>query len=205
MTQNIWAVGRNYADHATEMKAEIPDKTKQSPMFFLKAGSCLNTSSKIKLPTWSSEIHHEIEIAYLVDENLEFSHITLALDLTARDAQNNAKKKGQPWTLAKSFNGACPVGSWISLSEINDQNNLEFDLLVNKKTAQSTGFSEMIFKPSELLSYVKLHYPVMPHDIILTGTPSGVGSLESGDNLCANLWDKTSTHQKILTLQWDVE
>ena len=195
LTKNIWAVGRNYADHATEMNAPIPDKTKQSPMFFLKAGSCLTTSSKIKLPPWSTEIHHEIELAYLIDENLQFSHVTLALDLTARDAQNTAKQKGQPWTLAKSFIDSCPVGNWISLSEINNQQNLEFDFLVNNRTAQIGNLSDMIFNPLELLEFVKQHYPVLPHDIILTGTPSGVGALNSGDSLTAHLRDSTSPHQ----------
>ncbi len=205
LTKNIWAVGRNYADHATEMNAPIPDKTKQSPMFFLKAGSTLTTSSKIKLPVWSSEIHHEIELAFMVDENLKLSHVTLALDLTARDAQNTAKQKGQPWTLAKSFIDSCPVGNWISLSEINNYENLEFDLLINNQTAQIGSFKDMIFKPSELLEFVKNHFPILPYDMILTGTPSGVGALNSGDLLTASLRDTTSPHQKILSLEWDVE
>ncbi len=205
LTKNIWAVGRNYAEHAKEMKADIPDKNKQQPMMFLKAGSTLTTSSKIKLPTWSSEIHYELELAYLIDENLNFSHITLALDLTARDAQNVAKQKGQPWTLAKSFKDSCPIGNWISLSDIQEQKNLEFELLINSKTAQIGQFNEMIFNPLELLEFTKNHFPVTPHDILLTGTPSGVGSLSSGDTLTAQLRDNTSSHQKLLTLQWDVE
>ena len=205
LTRNIWAVGRNYSDHAIEMNVEVPNKKLQQPLFFLKAGSALSTSTKIKLPGWSSEVHHEIELAYLVDENLNFSHLTLALDLTARDAQNKAKKDGQPWTLAKSFTASCPIGNWISLSEINSEENLEFDFLINSKTAQIGRFSDMIFKPSELLEFVKNHFPLIPHDIILTGTPAGVGALTSGDLLTAHLRDTTSSHQKILTLQWDVE
>lgn len=205
LTKNIWAVGRNYAEHAKEMKADIPDKNKQQPMMFLKAGSCLSTSSKIKLPSWSAKIHYELELAYLIDENLNFSHVTLAIDLTARDAQNVAKQKGLPWTLAKSFKDSCPVGNWISLSDIQDQKNLGFELLINNKTAQIGQFNEMIFNPLELLEFTKNHFPVTPHDIILTGTPSGVGAITSGDVLTAHLRDNTSPHQKLLTLQWDVE
>lgn len=205
LCRNIWAVGRNYSDHALEMNVEVPNKNLQQPLFFLKSGNTLSTSSKIKLPKWSAEIHHEIELAYLVDENLNFSHLTLALDLTARDAQNKAKKNGQPWTLAKSFIDSCPIGNWISLSEINSEENLEFDFLVNSKTTQIGRFSDMIFKPSELLEFVKSHFPLAPHDIILTGTPAGVGALTSGDLLTSHLRDTTSSHQKILTLQWDVE
>ena len=205
LTKNIWAVGRNYAEHAKEMKAAIPDKLKQQPMLFLKAGSCLSTSSKIKLPSWSTEIHYELELAYLMDENLNFSHVTMALDLTARDAQNIAKQKGWPWSIDKSIKDSCPVGNWISLSDIQDQKNLEFELLMNNKTAQIGQFSEMIFNPLELLEFTKIHFPVAPHDILLTGTPSGVGALTSGDILTAHLRDNTSPHQKLLTLQWDVE
>lgn len=205
LTKNIWAVGRNYAEHAKEMKAEIPNKAHQQPLIFLKAGSTLTTSSKIKLPSWSAEIHYELELAYLIDENLNFSHVTLALDLTARDAQNIAKQKGQPWTLAKSFIDSCPVGNWISLTEIQDQANLSFELLINGQTAQIGNFTEMIFNPLELLEFTKNHFPVVPHDILLTGTPSGVGALSSGDILTAHLHDITSTHQKILSLQWDIE
>ena len=94
LIKNIWAVCRNYADHAAEMKAEAP----QSPFFFLKAGSTNESGSKIKLPRWSKDVHHELEIAYKIDEDLSFSHITLALDLTARDTQADAKAKGLPWT-----------------------------------------------------------------------------------------------------------
>ncbi len=201
LTRNIWAVGRNYADHASEMKAEIP----KEPMFFLKSGNCISLSSKITLPKWSTEIHHEIEIAYLLDENLKFSHLTLALDLTARDAQTLAKQKGQPWTLAKSFTGSCPLGPWVYLADITKQENLEFALLINNKTAQISTWNEMLFKPDALLKYAIEHYPVTAHDIVLTGTPSGVGPLTSGDQLKAYLRDTTNPHQNLLEIHWDIE
>ena len=99
LSRNIWAVGRNYAKHAREMHDDVSTE----PFFFLKAGNSIETSSKINLPTWSNDVQHEIEIALWIDENLNFSHISVALDLTARDAQMKAKTKGLPWTLAKSF------------------------------------------------------------------------------------------------------
>ena len=201
LTRNIWCVGRNYKDHAAEMKAEIP----KSPLIFLKSGDCLNLSSKIKLPKWSSEIHYELEIGFLFDENLGFSHFTLALDLTARDAQAEAKKKGQPWTLAKSFTDSCPISQWVPISEISSLNNLMFELKVNGQVAQIGCADEMIFSTDILGEFVKNHFPVQKHDILLTGTPSGVGAITSGDQLSAEIWDKTAPHKKLLICNWDVE
>ena len=196
-TQNIWCVGRNYAAHAKEMKAAVPT----TPLFFLKSGNCLNPTSKIQLPSWSQDIHHEIEIAFLLDESLSFSHVSLALDLTARDIQEAAKKSGQPWTLAKSFKEACPIGSWISILDIKDLHLLSFTLKKNGAVVQHGYLNDMIFKPAELLHFVKNHFPVTAKDIVLTGTPEGVGQILSGDILEAQLH---SEKQLLLTCHWDV-
>ncbi len=197
MIQNIWAVGRNYAEHAKEMKAEIP----KEPLFFLKAGSCIETGSSIHLPTWSNDVHHELEMAFWIDENLNLSHISLALDLTARDAQTLAKNKGLPWTQSKSFKGACPLGSWVSLTDLQNSNELSFKLFKNKQLVQSGHYQDMIFKPQQLLDYVKNFYPVRPHDVLLTGTPEGVAQIKSGDTLSAVL---QSENHEILACHWDV-
>lgn len=198
LIKNIWAVGRNYADHAAEMKAEVP----KSPFFFLKAGSTNESSSKITLPKWSKDVHYELEIAYRLDENLSFSYVTLALDLTARDMQAEAKSKGLPWTLAKSFKGSCPIGSWIDLNEISAKESLEIELKKNGKIVQSGNINQMIFKPETLLSFLKEHFPIEPSDVVLTGTPAGVGPLTSGDALVATLRANSNT---LLTCLWDVE
>lgn len=197
LVRNIWAVGRNYADHAAEMKAEVP----KEPVFFLKAGSSIETDSKISLPKWSKDIQHELEIALWIDENLNFSHISLALDLTARDAQSAAKAKGQPWTLSKSFTAACPLGPWVDISAIDGFDQLSFVLTKNKQVVQTGHGRDMIFKPETLLNYVKTHYPLVPYDVILTGTPAGVGGIKSGDLLQATL---ASEDRKILSCHWDV-
>ncbi len=198
LIRNIWCVGRNYADHAAEMKAEVP----KTPMIFLKAGTSVETGSKIQLPLWSKDVHHEVEIAYWIDENLELTHLTLALDLTARDAQAEAKSKGTPWTLAKSFKGSCPLGSWISLQDAGPLDELFLELKRNDHVVQSGFAKEMIFKPETLLTFVKKHFPVSPSDILLTGTPAGVGPLKSGDVLQATL---QSANRKLLACHWDVE
>ncbi len=198
LVRNIWAVGRNYADHAAEMKSELP----KTPMIFLKAGSSLDTRPNIKLPSWSKDVHHELELAYWIDDKLKLSHVTLALDLTARDAQAEAKSKGNPWTLAKSFTGSCPIGSWISLSEIGPLETLQFELKKNKQVVQSGFARDMIFKPQTLLEHIVKHFPVVSSDIILTGTPAGVGPLKSGDVLEAVL---RAENREFLTCHWDVE
>ncbi len=197
LTQNIWAVGRNYAAHAKEMNAPIPTQ----PIIFLKSGNCLNPGSVIRLPTWSNDVHYELELAFLLDDNLNFSHVSLALDLTARDAQDTAKKSGQPWTLAKSFSESCPVGSWVSLLDAGDIDSLQFVLYKNKKPVQ-TGFAkDMIFKPAQLLQFISNRFPVSNHDVVLTGTPEGIGRLQAGDLLQAEL---IQDRKSLLSCQWDV-
>ena len=195
MHKNIWAVGRNYEDHAKEMNVLSP----REPMLFLKAGSSLNHDQVITLPEWSDDIHHEIELAFLIDKHLNLTHMTLALDLTARDKQSEAKKSGSPWTLSKSFSGACPIGKWVP---IQDLEHLNFHLLKNEQTVQTGRASDMIFSPAILLSYIKQHFPVMENDILLTGTPAGVGPCRRGDLLIAKLTSQTTP---ILTCHWNVK
>ena len=197
VTQNIWCVGRNYADHAKEMNAPIP----KAPLIFLKSAGCLNSSSKIQLPSWSKEIHHEVELALMIDDSLNISHVTLALDLTARDAQAAAKISGQPWTLAKSFTGACPIGSWLSILDLDPLETLQLSLKKNGSVMQTGHVTDMIFKPQILLDYIKLHFPLSAGDIVLTGTPGGVGPILSGNNLVAELQSQGLT---LLTCHWDV-
>ena len=199
VTRHIWAVGRNYVDHAKEMNADLPN----SPLFFLKAGGCLVDSSKITIPSWSNNIHHELEIALRVKEKngaLHFSEMALALDLTERDFQSEAKRKGQPWTLAKSFTGSCPVSSWISY----DANTVySFQLLVNGSLRQSGDTTKMIFSPAELLSFANTHFPIENGDILLTGTPAGVAQIHAGDHLDGRLI-AAGKSEPVLTCHWNV-
>lgn len=197
LTKNIWAVGRNYIEHAREMKAEIPSE----PLIFLKAGTCIDTDKKISLPKWSNNVQQEIEIALLLDKNLNFSHISLAIDLTARDLQNKAKTKGLPWTLSKSFISSCPIGTWVNLNEIRTLDSLSFELKINNQTTQKAHIKDMIFSPAQLLEHIKMYFPLAPYDVILTGTPEGVSTLHSGDILKASL---ANENHEILTCHWDV-
>lgn len=181
--RNIWCVGRNYADHANELSNPIP----HSPLLFLKAGSCAIHSNRLQLPSWSSIIHYECEIAVRLNAKVEVTHLGLALDLTARDAQSEAKKKGEPWTKAKSFVGACPLSSFIVWDNISHFSQLEFKFSLNGQCVQHGFTKDMIFNLETLLLTLKNHFPVTDGDILLTGTPSGVGQLNKHDQLTAEI------------------
>lgn len=187
MIRNIWAVGRNYAEHAKELGNEIPTE----PMIFLKAGSCATCAAKeIHLPKWTTDVHHEVELALRFDENLQISEACIALDLTERTKQNQLKAKGHPWTLAKSFTESCPLSNFFPVSDIDELKNLDITLNINGETRQTGNTSQMIFPLEKLVDYVKKHFPVVTGDLLLTGTPSGVGPIQAGDKLHAQLGDK---------------
>lgn len=190
MIRNIWAVGRNYLNHAKEMKAAVPSQ----PLFFLKAGSGATFSNEIILPPWIQEVHHEIEIAFQFDKSLQLQNCGLALDLTERNIQSLAKAKGEPWTLAKSFIASCPLTRFISCSEIPNWVEMEFSLSVNGTIRQTGKAKEMIFPIETLTEFAKTHFPVCPNDLLLTGTPEGVGPIRRGDLVEAR-WGQMLQHQ----------
>jgi 2-keto-4-pentenoate hydratase/2-oxohepta-3-ene-1,7-dioic acid hydratase in catechol pathway len=176
LIQNIWCVGRNYSLHAKELNNPIPER----PMFFLKSGACVVFPwEKIKLPSWSKNIHFESELALKFDQNLELSHYTYALDLTARDIQAQAKAKGHPWTLAKSFSQSCPIGDFF---EYHEEVKF-FESCLNGKRVQTGKIADMIFPIGVLKKFVLEHFPVQPGDLLLTGTPAGVGKIDGGDEI----------------------
>ena len=185
--KNIWAVGRTYGEHAKELGNAVPT-SQQDPMIFLKAGSCVVANGEtFELPGFSKDIHHECEVAFLFNEKLEFEELTLALDLTARDVQDRLKKAGHPWTLAKSFKNSCPLGIWAKIPKGQDLQNLKFTFKVNGEMRQSGTTSDMIHSVEALRRYVIDRFPVVPGDVLLTGTPQGVGLLRSGEKLLAQI------------------
>ncbi len=191
--RNIWAVGRNYRDHAKELGNEIP----KIPLIFLKAGSCVVRNRDIVLPIWATNIHYELEIALQWDENLQIHQAALALDLTERDQQLQAKNSGTPWTMAKSFKGACPVSEFFPIKDLSELKNIGFKLWINDELKQAGNTQDMVFTTQELSDYVKKIFPVEPFDLLLTGTPAGVGPLKPGDQLRAEI-------EKFITVNWQV-
>lgn len=198
MISNIWCVGRNYSEHAQELGNPIPEE----PLIFLKAGSCLNTSSTITLPDWTNTIHYECELALSLNAHGQPQSLALALDLTARDVQNQLKDKRSPWTLAKSFTGACPISPFITFKNLDHFHELEFCLIKNGLTVQKGHPANMIFPVKTLLSYICKHFPVVDGDLVLTGTPSGVGPLEKGDHLQGIIRDASGG--ELLNTTWVV-
>ncbi len=185
--QNIWAVGRNYAEHAQELGNEVPS----SPLIFLKAGSSSTLAqSGVHLPDWGKEFHHEVELALQFDRDLKISHACIALDLTEREKQNQLKTKGQPWTLAKSFKEACPLSPFFPVGRLSELANLGLLLRINGQVKQNGNTEQMIFKMPTLVEFVLQYFPVVPGDLLLTGTPSGVGPVKKGDTLEAEIVGK---------------
>ena len=185
-------VGSNYAKHIAEMDAE---KTKE-PMLFLKPPtSILGEGNQIILPNFSNEVHHEIELALLIgktakniaSQNWKEYVIAagIAIDLTLRDLQREAKTKGHPWSVCKGFDGACPISAFVPLDQISEVQNLNLELMVNNEVKQKASTSDMIFSVDILFSYMSKIFTLEVGDILLTGTPSGVGPIKPGDQVRA--------------------
>lgn len=175
MSSSIWCIGKNYSLHAKELAESL----EKEPLVFLKSAHCIvPTGAKIELPSFSSNVQYETELAFLFDKDLEFSQITVALDLTARDLQSICKAKGLPWTLAKSFKQACPLGSWMPYKK---RAAIDFSLHVNGSLRQKGNSSAMLFSVADINKYLKEHFPVMPGDIVLTGTPENISKVLPGD------------------------
>jgi len=173
----------------------------KEPVFFLKpATSFCSLSAPIRLPSWSAEVHHEIELALLIEKELNnptaeeaiagVSHVALALDLTARDIQNKLKAAGLPWEKAKAFDRSLPLGDWIGVEHVGDWGELELKLEVNGKVAQCGKMKQMIFSPVQLLVEASRYFTLCAGDVLLCGTPAGVGPLAPGDQLQLSLSDQ---------------
>ena len=190
----IVCIGLNYAAHIEEMAS----KRSGTPVIFLKPNSALHpVEQAIPIPTDAGAVHHEVELAVCIgkkgsqiaEENV-FDHVAgygLALDLTLRDMQKSAKDKGHPWAIAKGFDHSCPVSSFVPKDNIKDVNNLDIKLELNNVLRQDGNTSQMIFKLPQLISYISRFYTLEEGDIILTGTPSGVGPIRPGDRIHASI------------------
>jgi len=188
----ILCVGQNYIKHIDEMKS-IKSK---DPLIFMKPSTAiLNEGKAIELPDFSDDVHHEIELALLIGkEGKNISRrkwkdyvngVGIALDLTLRDVQKEAKQKGHPWTISKGFDGSCPISIFKPLKNIDKIQNLKIQLFVNDELRQDGFTGDMIWSVDELLGFISKIFTLEPGDLILTGTPEGVGKLYSGDHLRA--------------------
>lgn len=189
-------VGRNYAAHAQELNNPIP----QTPILFLKpADAVVGLNPEFSVPTDRGEVHHELEIAILLGKKLTnateqecreaIAGVGLALDLTLRDVQARLKENGHPWELAKAFDGACPVGEFISVAHDFDFTNIPLSLLINNQLRQQGNSASMLFPILPLISHISRSFTLNPGDLVLTGTPVGVGPLKVGDELQLQMAD----------------
>jgi 2-keto-4-pentenoate hydratase/2-oxohepta-3-ene-1,7-dioic acid hydratase in catechol pathway len=183
-------VGRNYAEHVKELGNKLEEK----PLIFLKPESALLQNGKIfVLPEHLGSIHHELEIILKINRNgkcidREFAHkyydeIGLGIDFTARELQNELKGKGHPWELAKGFDQSAVVGNFIPKEEINNPQNIHFHLMKNEVQVQEGFTKDLMFQFDYLIHYISQYFTLKMGDIIFTGTPSGVGPVQSGDEL----------------------
>ncbi|MEY3398252.1 MAG: hypothetical protein RL220_846 [Bacteroidota bacterium] len=199
----IICIGRNYAEHAAELKNEVPTE----PVFFCKPDSAiLPKSNPFVIPAWSDDIHYEVELVYRVErlgKNITeefapryYTSVGLGIDFTARDVQSELKKKGLPWEKAKGFDGSAVISDeFIPLSELSAP--IQFSLKKNGETVQSGDSSQMIFNIDQIIAYVSQYMMLKIGDFIFTGTPSGVGKVSTGDILEGYIGEKRMFRTKV--------
>ncbi len=188
----VVCVGRNYAAHAQELGNEIP----KSPILFMKpASSVASVRSDIMRPdsAYYGNTHYEAELCVQLSADLSnatvaqaqqaISGVTLGLDLTLRDLQTELKQKGHPWERAKCFDGACVLADWVDPQAFGDFSNVHYQLYINDELKQDGDSALMLFPVYELLAEISHAFSLQAGDVIMTGTPSGVGILHAGDEL----------------------
>jgi acylpyruvate hydrolase len=189
----IIAIGRNYADHISELNNETPD----APVIFTKPDTAiLKDNEAFYYPNFSEDVHHEIEILVKISKigkNIEerFAHkyyqeIGLGVDFTARDVQSKLKAKGLPWELAKAFDGSAPISYFVD-KEGFDLKNLEFSLDINGQRKQTGNTAMMLNTIDAIIAFVSKYITLKVGDIIFTGTPAGVGPVKIGDKLLGKI------------------
>lgn len=186
----IICIGRNYVDHIEELQNERPTE----PVIFIKPDSAiLLYQHPFVIPEFSNEIHHEIELIVKINKvgkhiDTKFAHkyydeVSVGIDFTARDVQNELKAKGLPWEKAKSFDGSAVIGDFIPKKQFNSLENISFELTNNNIIVQKGNTSNMLWQIDELISVISQYFTLKIGDIIFTGTPKGVAVVKSEDVL----------------------
>ncbi|HSP12763.1 MAG TPA: fumarylacetoacetate hydrolase family protein [Salegentibacter sp.] len=187
----IICIGRNYTEHIAELENEKPEE----PVIFLKPDTAILLKKQpFFIPDFSEDVHYEVEVLVKIKKvgkhiQPKFAHkyydeIGLGIDFTARDLQKKLKEKALPWEKAKAFDGAAVIGEkWMSKKSFPDINNINFSLLKNDESVQQGNTSHMLWKIDELIAYVSEYFTLKIGDVIFTGTPAGVGKVETNDRL----------------------
>lgn len=186
--RRVYCIGRNYAAHAIEMGH---DPNREPPFFFQKNPDNLDPSGEFPYPPKSSDVHHEAEVAVMLKSggsniplDAALDHVfgyALALDMTRRDLQGEQKKLGRPWEIGKAFEHSAPIGPVHPASEVGHPDQGRIALAVNGEPRQEGDLNQMIWKVPEMISYLSEYFTLAAGDVILSGTPSGVGPVQKGD------------------------
>jgi fumarylpyruvate hydrolase len=186
--RRVYCIGRNYAAHTVEMGGD-PDR--EAPFFFQKNPDALDPSGEFPYPPHTADVHHEVELLVALgsggsDIPVEsaLDHVWgygISIDMTRRDLQGEAKKAGRPWEIGKSFERSAPVGPLHPAARIGHPDRGRISLTVNGALRQEGDLGQMIWKVAEIIAHLSTHYVLAPGDVILTGTPSGVGPVVRGD------------------------
>jgi 2-keto-4-pentenoate hydratase/2-oxohepta-3-ene-1,7-dioic acid hydratase in catechol pathway len=190
----IICIGRNYAAHAKELKNEVP----VAPVFFMKPDTALlKDNAPFYYPSFSNDIHYEVELVVKISKNgktilPQFAHkyyeqITVGIDFTARDLQQQCKEKGLPWEIAKSFDHSAVLGRFVNIADLQNKTQISFGLNLNNATVQQGDAAQMIFSIDQIIAYVSQFVTLKTGDLIYTGTPAGVGPVKIGDRLQAKI------------------
>ncbi len=192
----IICIGRNYIEHAKEMKSDVPT----TPVFFMKPEtSLLQRNQPFYIPDFTNEVHYETEVVIKINrlgKHIEekfahryYSELGLGIDFTARDLQQVCKEKGLPWEIAKAFEHSAPLTeTFVNKEELPD--NIKFWLDINGSIVQRGETKDMIFSFDRIISYVSKFFTLKIGDLIYTGTPAGVGPVKIGDRLKAYMEDR---------------
>jgi len=187
----ILCLGRNYRAHAAELNNTVPE----APMYFAKVpSSLLPHQGSIRIPAGVGRVDHELELALVIGkrganipESKAMEHVagyTIANDVTAREMQREEQKKGKPWTLAKGMDTFCPLGPWlVPAGSVADPHNLTLELKVDGEVRQKGSTADMVYGIPELIAYISRFMTLEPGDLLLTGTPEGVGPILPGNRI----------------------
>ena len=186
----IFCVGRNYAAHAKELGNALPDE----PVIFMKPKSALlQAHTPFYYPEFTNELHYECELVLRISKNGKYIQdkfaskyydaVTVGIDFTARDIQNELKEKGLPWEKAKAWDNSAAVGKWVPVANLKNRKDIQFGLKKNGEEVQKGSSTQMIHDFDYIVSYISNYFSVNIGDLIFTGTPAGVGELVVGDEI----------------------
>ncbi|MDA9863837.1 fumarylacetoacetate hydrolase family protein [Flavobacteriales bacterium] len=196
----IVCIGRNYADHAAELGNAVPAE----PLFFFKPESAiLHKDHPFAVPEWTEDCHYEVELVVRMDRAAKwieeghasrcYTQVGLGIDFTARDVQQKLKAAGKPWEKAKAFDGSAVLSkAWVPLADLGgDVQDIRFSLLKNGAVVQEGHTADMLFPVDALIAHVSKYSTWKTGDLLFTGTPAGVGPVQSGDHLEGRLGGRT--------------